>query len=397
MFQRIAAIDVVRGYCLVNIYINHIMVGVLHKFSPSNFGLSDSADLFVFLAGVSTYLAYGALNFRESARALWRRAAKLYGCNILLIICTLAASAALAASLDPDALLIAPELRALASKPWPAAAWHVATLQQSVGFSMVLRLYVGLMLMAPLFLWLAGRRWWWALPPAVLIWVATGHHRLLEHESLTGAPIALSPLPWILTFVAGVALSAAMAQKVRLPRSRLLTGAALAVVVGYFALLHAQPYWPEAKAWVAARDTSFWLGGSKSLVSPLRVLHLLALAYLFVAFRDAPVIRLVHRAGPRSFLAVLGRRSLPVFVTGAVLAVTANELLNLANLRWGQGSFSAVLIETLLVAGGIAAMWVAAEGGHEGSPAGIPVDPRPRPTRSISSAHASEEGHRAAR
>jgi len=359
--KRIAAIDVVRGYCLVNIYINHIMVGVLHKFSPSNFGLSDSADLFVFLAGVSTYLAYGKLDPRDGVRVLWRRAAKLYGCNILLIVCTLAILAALAALLDTDILLSAPELRALAGKPWPVAAWHVVTLQQSVGFSMVLRLYVGLMLIAPLFLWLASRRWWWALPPAVLVWIVAGHWRLVDHDSLTGVPMTLSPLPWILIFVGGVALAAAMTQQVRLPRTRLLAGAALTLVVGYLALLHAQPYWPEAKAWVATREGAFWLGGSKSMVSPLRVLHLLALVYLFVAFRDAPVIRLAYRARPRSFLAVLGRRSLPVFVAGAVLAVAANELLNLANLRWGQGSLSAMLLETLLAAGGIAALWVVAE------------------------------------
>ena len=362
MSQRIDAIDVVRGYCLVNIYINHIMVGVLHRFSPSNFGLSDSADLFVFLAGVSTYLAYGKLNLCDGIRVLWRRAAKLYGYNILLIVCTLAVLAALAALLDPSALLSAPELRVLGSKPWPEAAWHVLTLQQSVGFSMVLRLYVGLMLMAPLFLWLAARRWWWALPPAALIWVVVGHWRLMDRDSLTGVSMTLSPLPWTLIFVGGVALAAAMGQNVRLPRSRPMAGAALTLVVGYLALLYTQPYWPEAKAWVASREGAFWLGGSKSLVSPLRVLHLMALIYLFVAFRDAPVIRLAHRAGPRSFLAVLGRRSLPVFVTGAVLAVAANELLNLANLRWGQGSLNAITVEALLVASGIAALCVVAEG-----------------------------------
>lgn len=374
--QRIAAIDMIRGYCLANIYINHIMVGVLHRFSPSNFGLSDSADLFVFLAGVSAYLAFGKLDFRDSARTLWARATKLYGYNLLLIVCTLAVLALLAELMDPNRLLSSPELRALAGKPWPVVAWHVLTLQQSIGFSMVLRLYVGLMAMAPLFLWLASRRWWWALPPAALIWIVSGHWRLVDHDSLTGLPLMLNPLPWTLTFVGGITMAAEKAQSISLPRSRVLTAASLTLMVGYLALLYAQPYWPEAKTWVAAREGDFWQGGSKSLVSPLRMLHLLALVYLFTAFADAPVIRLVHQAGPRSFLAVLGRRSLPVFVTGAVLAVAANEVLNLANLRWGQGSLSAVLLEALLVACGIAAFWVVAEwqrrsGGFRGGAAPV--------------------------
>lgn len=361
MLKRIAAIDVIRGYCLVNIYVNHIMVGVLHQFSPSNFGLSDSADLFVFLSGVSTFLAYGKLDFRDSVGALWKRSAKLFGCNVLLIGATLAILAALAALAGPTPLLSAPLLSALADEPWSLAAWHVLTLQQSVGLSMVLRLYIGLMAMAPVFLWLAARRWWWGLPPAAVVWICAGQLKLVDHDSLTGASLMLNILPWTVTFICGVALAAAMKQGVRPPRSRLLAGAALVLVLGYVVLLYALPYWPEARAWFEIRDESFWLGASKSMMSPLRILHLLALVYLFVAFADAPVIRLIHRADRTAFLAVLGRRSLPVFVTGAVLAEAANELLNLANLRWGPSSPAALLAEALLVAGGTAALWVAAK------------------------------------
>lgn len=360
MPQRIAAIDVIRGYCLVNIYINHIAGGVLQRFSPSNFGLSDSADLFVFLSGASTFLAFGGLEFFDSVRALWRRALKLYGCNILLIVGTVAVLGALAWLAGPAIRFHRPELNALLASPWPPAAWHVLTLQQSVGFSDVLRLYVGLFVAAPLFLWLAVRRWWWALPPALLVWIVAGHFRLVGHDSLTGAPLMMNFLPWTLTFVSGMALAAAMAQGVRPPRSPWLIGAALTLVLGYVALLYVLPYWPDAQAWVDTRNDSFWLGGSKSLMSPLRVLHLSALAYLFVVFSDAPVLRLVHQAGPRSFLVVLGRRSLRVFVTGAVLSVAASELLHLTGLRWGQRSLAAILVEVLLAASGIAALWAVA-------------------------------------
>lgn len=372
MLKRIAAIDVIRGYCLVNIFVNHIVVGVLHRFSPSNFGLSDSADLFVFLSGLSTFLAFGKLEFAAGVRALWARSFKLYGCNLILIGATLAALFVLAALAKSAVLQNAPQIDALGSEPWPLAAWHLLTLQQSVGLSMVLRLYVVLMLMAPLFLWLARRRWWLALPPAIGIWLLAGQLRLVDHDSLTGAPLMLSVLPWTVIFVAGLALGAALSQGVRPPRSRLLTGAALALVAGYLAVLYALPHWPEARAWVAARDQAFWLGASKSMMSPLRMLHLLALVYLFIAFRDAPVIRLAHRARPTAFLAVLGRRSLPVFVTGAVLAEAANELLNLANLRWGAQSPAALTIEALLVAGGIAALWMAANTGRR-----APIRPEP--------------------
>lgn len=372
MLKRIAAIDVIRGYCLVNIFVNHIVVGVLHRFSPSNFGLSDSADLFVFLSGLSTFLAFGKLEFAASVRALLARSAKLYGCNLILIACTLAILGVLAALASPAMLQNAPQLNALGEAPLPLAVWNLLTLQQSVGLSMILRLYVGLMVVAPLFLVLAKRRWWLALPPAALVWLLAGQLKLVDHDSLTGAPLMLSVLPWTVIFVAGLTLGAAMSQGVRLPRSPLLTGTALALVGGYLAVLYALPHWSQAQAWVAARDEVFWLGASKSMMSPLRLLHLLALAYLFIAFRDAPVIRLAHRARPTAFLAVLGRRSLPVFVTGAVLAEAANELLSLANRRWGAASATALAIEALLVVGGIAALWIAARTGRR-----APVRPGP--------------------
>lgn len=54
-------------------------------------------------------------------------------------------------------------------------------MQQSVGFPEVLRLYVGLFVVAPLFLWLAVRHWWWALLMCG-IWLAPtwSSHRFLN-------------------------------------------------------------------------------------------------------------------------------------------------------------------------------------------------------------------------
>lgn len=360
MSQRIAVIDVIRGYCLVNIYINHISAGQLHRFSPSARGLSDSADIFVLLAGVAAFLAYGKLDMRAQARALLARATKLYAWNMLLVVCTLAVLTGLAWIAGADALGQGPKLSALARAPWPAAAWDLLTMRQSIGYSAVLRLYVGLMVMAPVFLWLAARRWWWALPPAVLAWIAAGQLRMVAHDSLTATPMVLNILPWSLIFACGVTLAAGRAQGVRLPRSRLLAGAALALLLGCLILPYVEPHWPAARAWLATRDEHFWLGASKSLMSPLRALHLLALVYLFVAYADAPVIRLVHAVRPSSFLAVLGRRSLPVFVTGAVLAVVGDEILTLAQRDWGFSAPIAIGLELVIVATGIAIQWAIA-------------------------------------
>ena len=353
---RIHSIDAIRGFCLLNIFINHLSAGVLNRASPSNLGLSDSADLFVLLAGVSAYLASGNRRFRECTVHLWERAASLYLQNIVLITVSLATLLLLSLAAGADALLDGGLVGSLAAMDTATAVWHLISFQQSVGYSMVLRLYVALMLLAPVLIWLARRQWWLPLPIVTLIWAIAAHLDLVARDSLTGAPLTLTILPWTLIFGIGLALGAALKQGVRLSRSPLLLAGALVVVGGYFAFLIVAQAWPEGQTWLLARNDEFWLGGSKTYQSPLRVLHTLSLVYIFMRGAQAPVLRLIHNVGPDNLFVRLGRRSAPVFLAGALVAVPANELVNLANQAWGAHSAPAVLTELILVVSGIALM-----------------------------------------
>ena len=157
---RVHAIDAVRGFCLLNIFINHLSEGVLNRASPSNLGLSDSADVFVLLAGFSAYLSSENLCFRASVAHLWSRAVSLYLHNLILIGVSLAILTALGLAVGTNVLIEGHLLASLASTDIATAVWSLLSFQQSVGFSMVLRLYVALMLMAPVLIWVARRRWW---------------------------------------------------------------------------------------------------------------------------------------------------------------------------------------------------------------------------------------------
>ncbi|WP_281360090.1 OpgC domain-containing protein [Caulobacter soli] len=361
MHNRVHAIDAIRGFCLVNIFVNHITAGILHNASPSNLGFSDSAEIFVFLAGVSTFFAYGNQGFGPAAAALWRRAAKLYRYNLTVIFASLVGLLAIAGMVGASTMLDADFLEALSDTPLAVSAWNIVSLQQSVGYSMVLRLYIALMVMAPVFVWLASRRWWWPLPPAVLIWALAGHFGWVGHDSLTGTPLTLTILPWSLVFACGLAFAAGAEQGVILPRSPLLLGAAVAMVLSYVILLYVLPQWPQGQTWVAERNAHFWLGSSKTYESPLRLLHALSLVYIVAAFPTAPVIRLIHQVRRDNFLARLGRRSLPVFSFGAVYALLGNEILNVVERLQGKHSTTAIALEVVLVAGGLAIMGLIAD------------------------------------
>jgi hypothetical protein len=80
-----------------------------------------------------------------------------------------------------------------------------------------------------------------------------------------------------------------------------------------------------------------------------------------LACRNWPVIRLFHAARADGVLCKLGRNSLPVFATSAVLAVIGDTAIANAGLFGGSPALSKVAIEAVVVALGLAAMYKAAE------------------------------------
>ena len=91
MKERIHAIDAARGLCLLNIFANHITLGLLPELSPSKIAFCDSAEIFVLLAGVSAFLACGPRgggghwDAATAAQRMWRRALTLYVANLAVI------------------------------------------------------------------------------------------------------------------------------------------------------------------------------------------------------------------------------------------------------------------------------------------------------------------------
>ena len=378
MDRRIHAIDAVRGFCLLNIFVNHVTLGVLHELSPSKLGFCDSADIFVFLAGVSAFLAYGGTSrgfqFGEARQRMWRRAMQLYAFNVGILAAAFAiitASDALApmggATLPPHAVM--------SSAGWLTYLWHVLTFQQSIGFSMVLRLYVFLLIVGPAYVWLAARRYWYPLVPAAILWLVAGHFGLAERDSLTGQALSMTFLPWNLVFAAGISLGAAIRARVELPSEPALRWSALAIVTGGSLLItlggHVSA---DLFAWLEFRNDFFWTGISKTLQSPLRILYLGALAYVFIAYAKAPLVGLFHGLRADNMLCRLGRRSLEVFTFGAIFALVADNLLWLLNQTAGMAlrSPAAFALELVLTSVGVAGMlWVASA--NEGRPQMVPA------------------------
>ena len=101
------AIDFWRGFALVTIFINHIPGIYYARFTHGNISISDSADLFVFLAGWSLrYVTGRPGRLMPTGQMLYRlcgRAFTLYAAQILITMLAIAMLAASAVIYDNPA------------------------------------------------------------------------------------------------------------------------------------------------------------------------------------------------------------------------------------------------------------------------------------------------------
>lgn len=107
MIRKANAVDFWRGLALVFIFINHIPGNYYTHFTHAEYSLSDSADLFVFLAGWA--LRYVVRRPGQSPEnlvlRLFGRALTLYAAQILITMIAIAMLAAAAIWADNPLLL----------------------------------------------------------------------------------------------------------------------------------------------------------------------------------------------------------------------------------------------------------------------------------------------------
>ena len=124
MHRGASAVDFWRGFALVTIFINHIPGNVFSQLTHKAISLSDSAELFVFLAGWSLRHIVGRpedprptseLIFRLSGRAL-----TLYAAQLTITMIAIAMLAAASRILDNPLLLEWHNAAAVFLDPVPA-------------------------------------------------------------------------------------------------------------------------------------------------------------------------------------------------------------------------------------------------------------------------------------
>ena len=318
-------IDFWRGFALVTIFVNHIPGNFLERFTYRNVSLSDSAELFVLLAGWSMRLSIDNPKRPMTAQAvvykLWGRAFTLYVAQTFITEFAIFILAASSVLLDAPFLLDWHNVGAVFREPIEAHIGLVLLTHQ-LGFFNILPLYVVLMLFAPIIALIYRSAPYAVLPLSIGLYVLT----LALGLNLPCWPIEgtwfFSPTAWQLIYVLGFLLAGARTDLGAFARRnlRVLRWLAVPIIVGG-ALIAFTHFFPDLfdipKPWL------FFIVLDKTFLSPDRLIHILALCALFSGAYNKIVlwIPLVSR-----FLALLGRNSLNVFCAGSLLSLCGQIL-----------------------------------------------------------------------
>lgn len=341
-------IDFWRGFALVTIFINHIPGNFFERFTYRNLSLSDSAELFVFLAGWSLRMQIdrtASLPLAPLVKKLGSRALQVYFAQIVITEMAVALIAAASIYYDAPFLLDWHNAAAVFQKPVEATVGLIALTHQ-LGYFNILPLYVVLVASAPLIAICARYASSLLLPISAAIYVAT----LATGTNLPSWPEPgdwfLNPLAWQFLYVLGFSLAGkdGIGGFVRRHRKAFfyagLPIVALGIVIG---LTHFSPRPDQVP------NPKLFFVFDKTFLSPARLIDVLGLTAVFAGTfpffmgKFGLIVRL---------LSLLGRHSLYVFCAASLLSLIGQII------RFAYGG--AVLTDAMMVGTGLVVMGIVA-------------------------------------
>jgi hypothetical protein len=336
--ERDLRIDFFRGLALIFIFWDHVPNNPLAYLTVRNVGFSDAAEIFVFLAGYAAVLAYGRIAQRDgfvvACIRILRRVWVLYVAHIFLL--TLLMGIVFVANNHVETRDMVQEM---------GLDYFVRNPQQALADELLLRfkpnltdplpLYILLLLALPLTLpWLLRRTAWAVgLSVALYLMVPLFGWNLPAYE---GGVWYFNPVAWQLLFVLGGAC-AVRGQRMTLEKARPLKRQPLFMLSAFYLLLSGSIalswQWPAIQDAVMPKiiaDVLYPI--SKTDLSPVRLLHFLALAYCIAKL--LPTATAWMNSWPARQTSRMGRFSLEVFCLGVLLAPLADMANALAGDTW---------------------------------------------------------------
>ncbi|MEB0044988.1 MULTISPECIES: OpgC domain-containing protein [unclassified Pseudomonas] len=343
--ERDHRIDFFRGLALIFIFWDHVPHNPLGQITLRNVGFSDAAEIFVFLAGYAAVLAYGKVLQRDgyliACVKILRRTWLLYVVHIFLLAMLMGIVFFANSYVETRDLVEEMGLQHFVSNPQQALVDELL-LRFKPNLMDPLPLYIVLLAGLPLVLPLLVRKAWAVVAISLTVYLLAP--RLGWNLAAIGDGVwYFNPVTWQLLFVLGGA-AAIHGQPPRRPSTRPLLRQPLfvsaAVYVVTTALITVSWRWPPLHDAVMPSSLSNLLYPiSKTDLSPVRLLHFLALAYVTAKL-------LPDRGWTQNWLAQqscrMGRYSLEVFCLGVLLAPLADMVNALSDDVFAMQIFTAL-------------------------------------------------------
>lgn len=326
--KRIAALDMLRGYALVCIMLDHMPMGVLRNATLANFTVFDAAELFVLLSGFLVGMVWVKVEERQGLRAAqWRflrRAFQVW----LALVC----GAVLLALFSH--LLFALKINHTAvwfqysRWIWENPLGYLGTVMlmwMQPNLLDVLALYVVLILTVPVTVPFLLRLPWLAMAVSVAVWWFAAPLNTLVPNQRPGG-LLFNPFGWQLLFFIGVALGAFRKRIMPVLRrqSRLLTVVSVGVLLFGLAIIICWRIGEPAKP-VAAFLKSIYGEIDKWSLDGLRLMSIMAASWL-VAVPLAGIFEWMANTALGRDLAEIGRGGLWSFIACVLLSIWGDAL-----------------------------------------------------------------------
>lgn len=326
---RNATLDMLRGYALVCIMLNHMPAGILRGVTLNNFAVFDAAELFVLLSGFLVGVVWLKVETTQGTAAARRR----FAWRALQVWWALVAGSVLLAILS--AMLSAAGL--LHTAVWSGYGdWlahdplgylgRVMSLWMQPNLVDVLALYVVLIAAVPLVVPVLARRPALFAAGSVALWlVARPLNAMLPNER-DGGGLLFNPFAWQLLFFAGVAMGLFRRPVMDALRARSPAVTSLAAFAALYSTGMALLWrWgPDAKhvadlMWHAVGTVEKWS------LDWVRLAAVIAWAWL-VAVPLARPLGWIAATPPGRGLAAIGRGGLVSFVACVLLSILGDAL-----------------------------------------------------------------------
>jgi len=322
-------LDLSRGIANWAIFINHIPNNALIWITTRNYGFSDAAELFVFIAGYAAAVVYAksmvTQGFAAGASRLLERAWQLYMAHVVMFVVNLAVICWAAQAYNLWHLL--DEFNVARFIDYPILTLTQGLLLKYKPFNLdILPLYIVMLAACPPVLWLMLRRPDVTIAGSLLLYFVA---RQLGWN-LPGYPSGVwyfNPFTWQFLFMLGAWCALGGASRTR---TVIRSPAFLVIGTTYlaFALLmtmagHFETFGRLFPDWLV----NVFNPNDKTNLAPYRIVHFIVIAILVVRLLPADWSGLQSRL--LRPLIVCGQRSLEVFCVGLLLSFAGHFLLQL--------------------------------------------------------------------